>query len=60
MAAVGIDASGNCGGQFYCRFNLEQIIRLWLAELSWRCDRRSDSGTDLGVFEAHGIAEEIK
>ena len=60
MAAVGIDASGNCGDQFYCRVNLAQTIRLRLAELPWRCDRRSDSSTDLGVFEADGIAEEIK
>jgi len=54
MAAAGFDDRSNCGGQYYYQYNLESIIRLWLAELPWRCNWRPDGGTRLGVVEASG------
>lgn len=51
LAALVIHDNRNCGGQFYCGSDLAQTIRLQFAQLCWRCHRRSDSGTLLGVIE---------
>ena len=59
MAAIGIDFGRNCGCQFFCWLNMAQTTRFRLAELPWRCDRRTDSGTCLGVFEADGAQKII-
>ena len=51
LAALVIHDNRNCGGQFYCGSDLAQTIRLQFTQLCWRCHRRSDSGTLLGVIE---------
>ena len=59
LAAFIIHDNRNCGGQFCCRPDLAQAIRLQFAQLCWRCHRRSDSGPLLGAIETQGIEGEL-